>query len=107
MTAISGVGWGSGPPDMPNRHRSQAGGCTRASRIDDDLGVAREGRRPLASGAAGKEGRGVDHRRCGCGRWGRCWGCGRWSRGDCGGGGGEDEGGAMVKQLVDAYIVPL
>jgi hypothetical protein len=39
-------------PDMPNRRRSQVGGCTRASRIDGDLGVAGEGRGPSSLGRA-------------------------------------------------------
>jgi hypothetical protein len=56
------LGGGADLPDLPNRRRSQAGGCTRASQIDDDLawrgrgadhhrwggrgGEGREGRRP-------------------------------------------------------------
>jgi hypothetical protein len=67
-------------------------------------------------------GRGADHwRRARQGRKGGAWttdvvgaggggGAGAAAGGHgeiCGGGVGEDEGGAMVKQLVDAYIVPL
>jgi hypothetical protein len=40
---------------MLNRRRSQAGGCTRASRINGDLGMAGEGRGPPAGGIPGGE----------------------------------------------------
>jgi hypothetical protein len=46
------LGGGADLPNLPNRRRSQAGGCTRASQIDDDLGVVGEGREPSSLGRA-------------------------------------------------------